>query len=149
MKDLVAVAVGLGLVLGVLGTELLGLAASGLVVPGYLALHLHEPKSLAATLAVAFATLGSVRFVSTFAIVHGRRRTAAMLLVGYLLGLLTGEWSGLWTATDEHATIGLVIPGLIALGMDKQGVVETLSALTVIAVLVRLVLLAGGAEVPS
>ena len=72
-----------------------------------------------------------------------------MLLVGYLLGLLTGEWSGLWTATDEQATIGLVIPGLIALGMDKQGVVETLSALTVIAVLVRLVLLAGGAELPS
>lgn len=149
MTQPVAVSVGIGLVLGVVGTEWLGLAATGLVVPGYLALHLHHPKALAATLALAFVTLGIVRLLAHALILHGRRLAGAMLVVGYLLGLLTTEWSSLWGAQAEQATIGMVIPGLIALGMDKHGLVETLSALTLIAVLVRLVLLLAGVELPS
>jgi len=145
----VPVSVGIGLVVGLLGSEFFGLAATGLVVPGYLALHLHDRMALLATLSVAFAAPGAIRGIATFTILHGRRRAAAMLLVGYLLGLLATGWSGLWGMADEHATIGLVIPGLIALGMDKQGIVETLSALTIASVLVRLVLIASGMELPT
>ena len=36
--------------------------------------------------------------------------------------------------------IGFIIPGLIANAMEKQGIIKTLSAMTVAAVLVRLIL---------
>jgi hypothetical protein len=65
-------------VVGLLGSEFFGLAATGLVVPGYLALHLHDRMALLATLSVAFAALGAIRGIATFTILHGRRRAAAM-----------------------------------------------------------------------
>jgi poly-gamma-glutamate biosynthesis protein PgsC/CapC len=147
--DLLALSVGLGLVVGLLCTELFGLAASGLIVPGYLALNLTKPRALAATFVVSFATLVVVKLVSTMMLVHGRRRTAFTLLLGYVLGMLTTHWSGSWTGANEYATVGYVVPGLVALWMDKQGIAETLSALLVVSVMVRLVLIVSGAELPA
>lgn len=149
MNELVAMSVGLGLVFGLLCTEAFGLAATGLVVPGYVALQLQHPRALFATLAVALVTLAAVNLASTVALVHGRRRSAAMLLVGYLLGMLATRWSSLWGGGSDDATIGLVVPGLLALSMDRQGVVQTLSAVTVVSVLVRLALVVIGIEVPA
>jgi len=146
VNELTAVAVGLGLVVGLLCTELFGLASAGLIVPGYVALHLGQPKALATTLGVAFATVAIVRLLSVLLIVHGRRRSAATILVGYLLGMLVTAWFGPLGDGDDYATIGLVIPGLVALWMDRQGIVETLSAVTVVSVLVRLVLIVAGVE---
>jgi hypothetical protein len=50
-------------------------------------------------------------------------------------------------ADNELQVIGFIIPGLIANWLDRQGTVETLSALVTASVLVRLILvLAVGAE---
>lgn len=149
MNELVALSVGLGLVVGICCTEVFGLAATGLVVPGYVALHLQRPRALATTIAVALVTLATVHLASTFVLIHGRRRSAAMILVGYLLGMLATQWAGSWAGGDDYATVGLIVPGLIALSMDRQGVVHTLSAVTIVSVLVRLLLVVAGVEVPS
>jgi len=141
--DLLAVSVGVGLALGLAASELLGLASAGLIVPGYLALYLLQPMQLLATFLVAFATLAAVRIVASFLIVHGRRRTALMILVGYLLGMLFGQ-SGLWS--DQLTTIGFIIPGLIAIWMDRQGVLQTMSALAVVSIAVRLILVIAGLD---
>ncbi|MBI4224246.1 MAG: poly-gamma-glutamate biosynthesis protein PgsC, partial [Deltaproteobacteria bacterium] len=37
--------------------------------------------------------------------------------------------------------IGFIIPGLIAIWLDRQGVVETLAALAIVSVMVRLILM--------
>ena len=136
--ELLAISVGLGLVVGVLFTELFGMASAGLIVPGYIALYLTDPWHLLATVAVAFATFGVVRLLSTMLIVHGRRRTALMILCGYLLGMLVSQWSGAWGQQLE--TIGFIIPGLIAVWMDRQTVPQTLGSLFVVSVTVRLIL---------
>ena len=81
--------------------------------------------------------------MGSFLIVHGRRRTALMILLGYLLGMLVSQ-SGLWS--DQITTIGFIIPGLIAIWMDRQGTLQTLSALAVVSVAVRLVLVIVGIE---
>lgn len=146
MNEVVPLAVGLGLVLGLLATELFGLAASGLIVPGYIALQLHRPKALVTTLVVALITVVVVRLASLQLVVHGRRRSAAMLIVGYLVGFLASEWTGAHGGGDSFAAVGLVVPGLIALWIDRQGAVETLSAVTTVSVLVRLALVVVGAE---
>jgi gamma-polyglutamate biosynthesis protein CapC len=142
--ELLAISVGIGLVIGILMSEVLGIASAGLIVPGYLALYLMRPLHLGATLLVAAATYGIVRALGSLIILHGRRRSVMILLVGYVLGLFVNQWSGVWI--EDFATIGFIIPGLIALWMDKQGVVPTLSSLTIVTVAVRLVLVAAGAE---
>jgi poly-gamma-glutamate biosynthesis protein PgsC/CapC len=130
--------VGIGLVVDLLCTELFGIASSGMIVPGYIALHLFKPWHLAATLAVALATYAIVKLLSTVLIVHGRRRTALMILIGYILGMLMGQWFSVWN--EELTVIGFVIPGLIAVWMDRQTVVQTLASLALVSGIVRLVL---------
>lgn len=144
--DLLAISVGVGLALGLCASELLGLASAGLIVPGYLALYLLQPMQLLSTFVVAFATLATVRIVASFLIVHGRRRTALMILVGYLLGMLFSQ-SGLWS--DQLTTIGFIIPGLIAIWMDRQGILQTLSALAVVSIAVRMVLVIAGLDLAT
>jgi hypothetical protein len=99
-------------------------------------------------------------------IIYGRRRTALMILVGYAAGVfLNGALSALYeigaeslapamgTVSDrftliagsrdvmEAGVIGYIVPGLIAIWLDRQGVVPTFAALVTSAVVVRLLLI--------
>lgn len=139
MTELLPLAVGIGLAVGLLFTELFGIATGGLIVPGYMALYLSRPYDIALTLAVGFATYGLVRVFSTFMILYGRRRTALMILIGYILGMIARNWHAM--PTGDYDVIGYIIPGLIALWMDKQGVMQTLAAMTIVSVIVRLILM--------
>ena len=60
MDYLVQISIGLGLVVSLAFSEFLGLAAGGMVVPGYFALGLGDPARVAMTLVVALLTAGSV-----------------------------------------------------------------------------------------
>jgi len=146
--ELLPLAVGIGLAVGLISTELFGVASAGLIVPGYIALYMDKPYHLAATAGVALVTFAVVRFLSAFFIIYGRRRTALMILMGYILGMLVNNWSGLWQ--QDFATIGFIIPGLIAVWMDRQSPVTTLASLATISVIVRLILvLVVGTELSS
>jgi poly-gamma-glutamate biosynthesis protein PgsC/CapC len=136
--ELLAISVGIGLAVSLLFSELFGVASAGLIVPGYIALYITKPWQIVATLAVALATFTIVRLLSTVVIIYGRRRTALMILIGYILGMLTSQWSDLWI--DDFSAIGFVIPGLIAVWMDRQSIVQTLASLTLVSVIVRLIL---------
>lgn len=137
--DLLSLAVGIGLVTGLLFTEIFGLATGGLIVPGYMALYLNKPLDIVATIGAAFLTFGIVRVLSSFMIVYGRRRTALMILVGYIIGILATQIPG--TTQLQYEMIGFVIPGLIAIWMDRQGILQTLSILTIVSIVVRLILI--------
>jgi gamma-polyglutamate biosynthesis protein CapC len=139
MIELLPVSIGIGLVIGLLVSEVFGIASGGLIVPGYIALYMLNPLDLIATLAVAFVAFGVVSVLGNFLIVFGRRRTALMILVAYLFGMGIRNWTGLFAA--EWEIIGYIIPGLIAVWMDRQGVVETLTALTIVSAAVRLMLI--------
>ena len=116
-------AVGLGLVVSLIFSETLGLAAGGMVVPGYLALMIHEPMRIVGTVAVSLLTLGTLKLLSRYTLIYGRRRIVVAVLIGF------------------------VIPGLIANWMERQGVIQPICVMTTTAVLVRLLLmlLNGGA----
>jgi gamma-polyglutamate biosynthesis protein CapC len=154
MIELLPLAVGVGLVVSLLFSEVFGLAAGGMVVPGYIALHLNSPLSVLLTVVAAFATFAIVQALSSVMIVYGRRRTVLMILVGYLLGAglryLVAQSSSEWVSSSDLAMIGYIIPGLIAIWMDRQGLVETISALGTASVVVRLVMvLLVGSELRS
>ena len=165
--NLLALSIGIGLVVSLMFSELLGLAAGGLVVPGYIALYLGRPLDVAATLGAALLAFFLVRILSTFVIVYGRRRTALMILVGYAAGVLIdaaiaaaleasveplavhgppvvdSAIGAISTAPAaiEIGVIGYIVPGLIAIWLDRQGLVPTLAALVTSAVVVRLILI--------
>ena len=148
MAELLSVAIGIGLAVSLLFSELFGLAAGGMVVPGYFALALSRPIDVAMTIIAALATYLIVYLMSTFIIVYGKRRTVLMILVGYLVRILfnyipmeiLASMEYYANEQTEFQVIGYIIPGLIAIWFDRQGWIETLCALFTAAVVIRLVL---------
>jgi gamma-polyglutamate biosynthesis protein CapC len=143
MDDLVQISIGLGLVVSLVFSEFLGLAAGGMVVPGYFALGLGDPARVGMTLLVGVLTFWTVRFMQFFMIIYGRRRTVLMILVGFLIGMVVRNFVALEVSAFELDlnVIGYIIPGLIAIWMDRQGMLETVSTLLISSVLVRMMLI--------
>lgn len=143
MIELLPLSVGVGLAISLLFTEMFGFAAGGMIVPGYLALALTRPLDVAATIGAGFVTFVVVHTLSSFMIVYGRRRTVLMIIVGYLVGMLVRYSAGAYAPSQEVElqVIGFIIPGLIAIWFDRQGVVETLAALVTASICVRLILI--------
>jgi gamma-polyglutamate biosynthesis protein CapC len=142
MMEFLPLSIGIGLAVSLLFTEIFGLAAGGMIVPGYFALFLTRPVDIGLTLAAAFLTFVIVRALSTVMIIYGRRRMVLMILFGYLLGMLI-RWSTkdiTPNVPDDFMVIGYIIPGLIAAWLDRQGVFVTLCSLATASVVVRLIL---------
>ncbi|MGB9741679.1 MAG: poly-gamma-glutamate biosynthesis protein PgsC [candidate division WOR-3 bacterium] len=135
--------IGLGMLISFFLTETVGLAAGGIVVPGYIALTLGEPVRVAATVIVALITYLIIKALSMVMLVFGRRMLLLGILVGYLLGYLTKLFPPLALSSLrlDLSVIGYVIPGLIAYWMNRQGVIETISVMLLAAVLTRLVII--------
>lgn len=141
-------AIGLGLVISLIFFEGVGLAAGGMVVPGYIALNLTNPWEIAGTTLVAFATLGLVKMVSRFTFLYGRRRLVLTILTAFVLGTVYRN-AGIHQIAGvpvELQLVGFIIPGLMANTMEQQGIWETMAALLIVAVMVRmaLILISGG-----
>jgi gamma-polyglutamate biosynthesis protein CapC len=144
MIDLLALSIGIGLIVALLFSEFFGLVAGGMLIPGYLALNLTQPVTVLLTFLIGLATFVIIRSVSGYLLVFGRRRTALTLLVAFLLGMLI---RGLFTAYnaatlfgETYQVVGYIIPGLIALSIDRQGLIETVTMTLTCAVIVRLIL---------
>jgi len=138
------------LAITLLFSEIFSLSAGGMIVPGYFALALDNPLAVCLTVLVALATWGIVKGISQFTILYGRRRVVLMVLLGFILGqslqLLVAPAPA---AMPIAPIIGMIIPGLIALWIERQGIVETLSVLCLCSVLVRLTLILVGVEVTA
>jgi poly-gamma-glutamate biosynthesis protein PgsC/CapC len=149
MISVLSVAIGVGLAVSLIFSEIFGLAAGGMVVPGYFALNLDQPLDVVLTILVGMGTYAVVHLMSTFIIIYGKRRTVLMILTGYLVRMFMDALpydvmrsaGAALPGTVDLKVIGYIIPGLIALWMDRQGLVETLSALLTAAVVVRLILI--------
>lgn len=142
MTELLPVSIGIGLVASLFLSEAVGMAGAGLVVPGYLALHLKDPLSVGLTLACGLAAFGLIRGIGAVVIVFGRRRNIMMILAGYLTGMvgraMVGELAG---GAEMYPVIGFIIPGLIAIWLDRRGVIESFCSLLTASVVVRLILI--------
>lgn len=149
MMDALTLSIGIGLIVSLLLSEAFGLAAGGMIVPGYFAFYMNRPVELVLTLLAALATFGIVRLVSKYSIVYGRRRIVVTIFVGFFIGALIRTVPMIaqsWSFTDANvlnhiAVIGFIIPGLIALWLDRQGVTETFAGLMTSSAIVRLVLI--------
>jgi len=143
LAEIMTVSIGIGLVLSLIFSELFALAAGGMVVPGYLAMSLHEPLSIMSTLLIALATWLVVSGLGQYVVLYGRRRTVLMILVGFLLNALFARYVNLHIETGDLdlTAIGHIIPGLIAIWFERQGAIATAAALAIAVVTIRLILI--------
>lgn len=135
-------AVGIGMFLSLILTETIGLAAGGIVVPGYIALVLHHPEQVIATILAGLVTYLVIKWLSSYIIIYGRRLLIISILIGYLIAYLTRitPMINLNTFSINIQTVGFVIPGLIAYWIARQGIIPTLAAMIIVSSLVRLII---------
>jgi poly-gamma-glutamate biosynthesis protein PgsC/CapC len=150
---MIELSVTLGLLFSLLSYEFFGLAAGGIVVPGYLALQLSYPIRLGGTFIVSIVTYGIIKIIGQFTFIYGRRQMVIALIIGCLLANLSRQFFfvELNSVNLELKALGWVIPGLIAHWFCKQGVIKTICVLIITSVMVRflVILLFGGSLLPQ
>ena len=135
--------IGIGMVLSLLATETLGVTAGGIIVPGYIALHLDSPLQLIATFGISIITFIIIKLLSNFILIYGKRRLVLTLLFGFLLGYLTRAENNLLAdlTQKDFVAIGNIIPGLIANWMDRQGVLRTICVVLITSSVTKLIII--------
>ena len=135
--------IGIGMVLSLLATETLGVTAGGIIVPGYIAMHLDSPSRLIVTFGISIITFLIIKLLGNFILIYGKRRLVLALLIGFLLGYLTRLDNKLVSdlTNMDFMVIGNIIPGLIANWMDRQGVLRTICTVLITASVTKLLIM--------
>jgi len=146
---MVELAVTLGIIFSLVFLEVLGLAAGGIVIPGYIALQLNNPDRLVGTLVISLLTFLLIKLISRFTFLFGRRQLVVAILIGTILSIISHHFLifNAASTTLEFSAVGWIVPGLLAHWSVKQGYVKTIAMLSVTSIIVRfLVILSFGGE---
>ncbi len=140
---MIELSITLGLVFSLLSYEIFGLAAGGIVVPGYIALQLTSIDKMLGTLIIAGLTFLIIKLLQHIMFLYGRRQMVLSLLIGALLAIASRNFFSvdLTASALKLEAVGWVIPGLMANWFAKQGVFKTISVLTITSVLVRMIVI--------
>lgn len=124
------IALVIGVILSLIFSEKTGIIPAGMIVPGYLALIFDQPVFLLMVLGISLLTYLIVTYgVAKVTILYGRRKFVAMLTVGILLKLAFDYFYPIMPfEIYEFRGIGVIVPGLIANTIQKQGVVFTFTS---------------------
>lgn len=150
---MIELAVTLGIVLSLFFIEVFGMAAGGIIIPGYVALQLGTPDRLVGMVVIALMTFLIIKGISRITFLFGRRQMVVAVLVGTILSICSHHFLFFNTdaTTVEFSAVGWIVPGLVAHWAAKQGFVKTISMLALSSVLVRflVILLIGGDNIPN
>src|SRR5690625_5319542 len=124
------IALVLGVILSLLFAEKTGIVPAGMVVPGYLALVYDQPIFVAIILFIILLTYVIFTYgLSRITLLYGRRKFAAMLATGIVLKLILDyTYPILPFEIMEFRGIGVIVPGLIANTIQKQGAIITIGS---------------------
>lgn len=132
----------IGLIIGFLFYEIVGISPGGVIAPAYFALYIYQPGKIAVTITIAVLVWLIIIILSRWLIIYGRRKLLIALILGFLIKLIfefkLPQLSGF--QVDLHS-IGYIIPGLIGNEMVRQKPVPTLAALGIVTILIYLTLL--------
>ncbi|WP_054635758.1 poly-gamma-glutamate biosynthesis protein PgsC [Thalassobacillus sp. C254] len=131
------IALIVGVVLSLIYAERTGVMPAGLIVPGYLALVFDQPVFLLVVFLVSLLTYVIVAHgLARITTLYGRRKFAAMLCTGIVLKVLFDYfYPVLPFEIYEFRGLGVIVPGLIANSIQKQGVIPTISSTLVLSAL--------------
>ena len=159
-------AIGLGMFISIILTESVGVTAGGLIVPGYIAMNLHNPSMVLFTFLISLLTLLLLNIFSNFMIIYGKRRLVFCVLTAFVLGAFIRLALPLLSLLNPHLLtlrqfifevfpnifinleigsyvfIGFLIPGLISSWMDRQGIIVTSATILIVSSFISLILMA-------
>jgi poly-gamma-glutamate biosynthesis protein PgsC/CapC len=140
---MIELAITLGIIISLFFIESFGIAAGGIIIPGYIALQMDQPERLLGVVVVSLLTFFLLKLIGRFTFLFGRRQMVVALLVGTILSILSHQFMIFESEvnTFEFSAVGWVIPGLIAHWSVKQGYLKTVSMLAITSVIVRLVVI--------
>ncbi len=136
---MIELAIVIGVLISLISIEAFGLAAGGIIIPGYVSLQLTSPDRILGTVLIAFATFLLIKGISRFTFLFGRRQMVVALLVGTILSIISHHFMifNTETSTAEFSAVGWVVPGLIAHWAANQGFLKTMGMLSISSVIVR------------
>ena len=140
---MIELAITIGIVISLIFIEAFGMAAGGIIIPGYVALQIGNPDHLIGLIIISFSTFLIIKLIGRFTFLFGRRQMVVSLLVGTILAIFSHHFMYVNTqvSTVEFSAVGWVIPGLVAHWSIKQGYIKTISILAIVCVLVRLIVI--------
>lgn len=121
-----------GIVISFLYYELVGLSPGGIIVCGYLVFYIRQPERIVSTLVIAGLVLLIGYLLQKRMILFGRRKFAIYILLGIFINYLLASISSFSSGPAEIVGIGYFIPGLIALDMERQGILPTLLSIFIV-----------------
>lgn len=131
----------LGIIVSVIFYELTEISPGGVIVPGYIALFINQPDRIILTIGLSLITLLMVNILSNYTILYGRRKFGIMIIISFIIRLVLQMSMNYLPIPEILATssIGYIIPGIIAQDIGRQGSVKTISAMMLVASLIRLI----------
>ncbi len=131
--ELTRLAIVLGVIVGTLIYQRTGLTLGGVIIPGFFALYIPYPLHLLATLMISVITYFFVhKYLLQRKIFYGRQLVEIEILTGLCLQMI---WTLLMNALGGQVEIaplfigvGMVLPGIIAHDMSRQGVWRTFTS---------------------
>lgn len=117
----------LGTILSLIFVEITGLIPAGIIIPGYLALVIHHPLFVALTFLIAIITYIIVVYgIERVTILYGKRKFAAMIIVSIIVKITINYlFPQIPASISQLSALEVVVPGLIANAIQKQGVIPT------------------------
>lgn len=101
-----------------------GLSPGGIIVPLYMGYFFSQPRLILTFFILAFLTYGLLQGLERIWILYGRQRFAVAILLSTIL-----QWGFLYLSPGyiplTFGAIGLLIPGIFAAELYRQGVLET------------------------
>lgn len=142
--EIITLSIGVGILFGFLLWEKTGLYPGGWVVPGYVALFIFQPWVLGILVLSSILTIGIYKISEFYFLSFGQRKTVLILLLSILVSMILDYFAVShfgYIQDFESKTISHIVPGLIALSAEKQGIPKTLSSIWICSILVRLFLI--------
>ena len=147
---MIELAVTLGIVFSLFFIEVFGMAAGGIVIPGYIALQLNHPDRLIGTLIISLLTFFIIKLIARYTFLFGRRQMVVAVMIGTILSIVSHRllFFNTGSTTLELSAVGWIVPGLIAHWSVKQGYLKTISMLAITSIIVRLIVILSFSGMP-
>lgn len=132
----------LGIILSIVFYEITEISPGGLIIPVYFALYLNNPTKIFFTIFISIITYLLLKFLSNHAIIYGRRRFTLCIILSFLIKTLL-KYFNLHILNENEiyffniAIVGIIIPGILAQEMDRNGIIKTLSSLIILSIFIK------------
>ena len=132
----------LGILLSIIFYEITDLSPGGIIIPAYLSMYLDNPKKVIYTLLISLLVLLTVKLLSNYIILYGKRQFVLCILTSFILEFFFQKCNLYLIETQDiylfnSGMIGVLVTGILSQDMMRQGIFKTLSSLVILSIFIK------------